>query len=893
MFVRLEFFKSIQFYIYLVIFVFAIAFASFFAYFHISVSSEKLNIKVFNQLEKSSLVLQEMIVSNFFNIKSDIDFVHSRSHQIKDMESLFNNLPSFLESRDLYAGISLLNKDGYFSLLHSYYDEFSENDRFKEFAISVFQDLSERGEKQSLLYLSDLFYLKKEANNPAGFSEDGVFVCARKDGDSVVLFTVRGEQFMKYFYFTEREYNAVGIQLLNGKHDPRYSWGYIPFETEIFTIDDFSKKTNKMVLNRRFKEKNYLSYEVAVNSNIPYLDLDIIPFYDEKKTENLAYFRLFFDLDPYVATARSNYINIIVVIVFSVIIILALLFFIGYLNYIRGIANRELMIASEIFKNAGEGIIIANSQYSIIYANDSFLYMYGKIEVEKIVNQSIDIIHSVENKDEFFNQLKISVEEYSFWKGEISLDLPDGGTRPCLLTVRAINNGRKVDGYIGIFEDLEILKLKEQQAKMLENYDSLTGLPNAYLFRNRLKELMLEAGKENQLCAVIVVSINDYKKSLETYGQSFGSDFLKIASETLNSACRSTTMIARLEGDTFGILLSPRRTRNDFYFIVLNIFDYLKQPIRVHDETMYLKCNAGISVFPEDGSNTDLILKNAHVALKASTEKGPNKFKFYKAKQLDNSVNLIRLESYLRESISDKEFALKFQPQIRIEGEKLTGCEALIRWNHKKIGFVSPGIFIPLAENSGLINDIGDWVMRRSFEQVVEWGEYLSDKFRMSVNISPHQFNEKYFIQKVDFLIKETGVKAENLEFEITEGVLVNNREYVVKKLNELKDRGITIALDDFGTGYSSLSYIKDFPLDRIKIDRSFIMGYPESDDGIVARIIVDMTRVLNLEVIAEGVETLEQLKFLSDIGCHSVQGFYYSCPIDASEFVGKFFLKK
>jgi diguanylate cyclase (GGDEF)-like protein/PAS domain S-box-containing protein len=433
--------------------------------------------------------------------------------------------------------------------------------------------------------------------------------------------------------------------------------------------------------------------------------------------------------------------------------------------------------------------------------------------------------------------------------------------------------------------DISESKQAEREIQQLAYFDSLTGLPNRALLYDRLNQVLAQSGREGWNVGVLFLDIDRFKWINDTQGHAAGDKLLQAVAERLRSRMRVTDTVARLGGDEFVIVLSAVKHEQDISHVTQDIMDALSAPFELGEQEIFISASVGIAIFPMDGHDVGGLLRNADTAMYVAKESGRNNYKFFSQEMNHRAVERITLETSLRRALEREEFSLVYQPQIDMKNGRLTGMEALLRWNHPEKGFVSPGKFIPIAEETGLIIPIGEWVLRTTCEQAKSLIDAGFPALRMAVNISGCQFKQGNLARLVSQTLEETGLSPVNLELELTESILMENAGSAIATLQELKKIGVRLAIDDFGTGYSSLTYLKHFPIDRLKIDQLFIRDITtDSDDASISEAIIAMARSLGMDVIAEGVETKEQMEFLASRDCHEMQGFYFSRPVSGED---------
>ncbi|MDP4171901.1 MAG: EAL domain-containing protein, partial [Bacillota bacterium] len=429
--------------------------------------------------------------------------------------------------------------------------------------------------------------------------------------------------------------------------------------------------------------------------------------------------------------------------------------------------------------------------------------------------------------------------------------------------------------------DISQRKKAEKTIEYMAYYDALTGLPNRNMFRKHLNEALNHP--ESPMLAVLFLDLDRFKIINDTKGHTTGDYILQIVAKRLKNAVKDDGMVSRQGGDEFIILLD-NVDKEKTVVVAQRILEEFSYPMEVNQQEFFVSPSLGISLAPSDGTDEETLIKHADTAMYLAKELGKNNFQFYTSKLQGLSSQKMELENGLRKAIEQKQFILYYQPQIDLESGSMIGVEALIRWQHPNRGFISPGDFIPLAEETGLIVPIGKWVLKSACEQNKLWQENGMKTIPIAVNISVRQFQDDDFVESVTKILHETGLDPRFLELEITESIMQNiERSTVI--LNQLKELGVKISIDDFGTGYSSLSYLKHLPIDSIKIDKSFVDDIIDhSSQGAMVKTIIDMGHNLNFNVIAEGIEKPEQEAFLKENGCKVGQGYLYSRPLAAEQ---------
>ncbi|WP_432473797.1 EAL domain-containing protein [Amphritea sp. HPY] len=447
-----------------------------------------------------------------------------------------------------------------------------------------------------------------------------------------------------------------------------------------------------------------------------------------------------------------------------------------------------------------------------------------------------------------------------------------------------VESSRDITDHIAVQQEL---KKKEKSLDHLAHHDPLTQLPNRLLFTDRLDQALLSAKRSNSCVALLFIDLDQFKEVNDSFGHSLGDQLLKEVARRLQFCIRESDTLARLGGDEFTIITGTLAEPEDASVIAQHLIDEFKQPCIVDGHRLHVTLSIGISLFPEDGINSEELLRNADTAMYRAKSAGRNRYEFYTADMTHQAFERILMVSALRTAIEQQEFILHFQPQVELSSNRIVGAEALIRWQSPEMGLIEPERFIPVAEKSGLIHSIDLWVLDAVCSKIVHWRKKGFTVPRIAVNISAEHFSNDSLAKDVEKILERHQLEGSAIELEITEGVILNNPTRASHELNQLREKGIHLAIDDFGTGYSSLSYLKKLPLDRLKIDRSFIMDIPgDQNDQEISKAIIALAKNLRLEVIAEGMETELQQDFLVQEGCNLAQGFFFSKGVAESDFL-------
>lgn len=542
-------------------------------------------------------------------------------------------------------------------------------------------------------------------------------------------------------------------------------------------------------------------------------------------------------------------------------------------------------IADSFVNNAGEGIIVCDNNKKICYTNPVFLELTG-YEEDELIGEDPSVLDSDRQDSEFYEKMWKRISEDDFWKGTIWDRRKNGEIFLLELTIIKIKTtSENSNYYLGIFTDLSS---SEKFYKNLSNYDALTNLPNRILFRDHLGFMLAHAKRNDQILAILMLDLNRFKVMNDTLGCNVGDSILVHTAERLQNAVRDVDAVFRLGNDEFAIILEEIKKNADASSVAQKILHKFNAPFQLaeYKEDLFISASIGISIYPQDGNNADDLIKNAETAMYRSKELEQNNFQHYSPSMNASLLEHLTMEHQLYKAIENNEFVVYYQPLINIESGKIIGAEALVRWMHPELGMVSPAEFIPIAEDTGLIVQIGDFVLNAACSQSKEWQRAIKKDFRISVNLSGRQFKLHDLVQKVEIILMQTELPPHSLDLEITESICMEDAETSIDVLKKFQQRGIHISIDDFGTGYSSLSYLKKFPIDVLKIDQSFVRDITDDTDSEkIVSLILSMAHTLNLKVIAEGVETEKQLEYLRRHECDMCQGYYFSKPVPAADF--------
>jgi len=539
--------------------------------------------------------------------------------------------------------------------------------------------------------------------------------------------------------------------------------------------------------------------------------------------------------------------------------------------------------ADNIVKSVPSGLVVVSRDLNVFTVNPSFNKMFST-RSEDVTGRHIEDILPFADLKEAINDALASGNESQ----DLVLESSSEGNRFFRISISRIKPAEDTaeSQVLLVIEDITERKRSEEKIIQLANYDNLTGLPNRRLLMNFINQTITLVGRRALYAAVLFIDLDRFKLINDTLGHSAGDELLKEVAERLKKCVRLSDIVGRLGGDEFIALLPDIEQFEDVIIICKRIYSIFEIPVKLGDHEVSVMTSIGISIYPTDGDDGDTLLRKADVAMYRAKSDGKSCYRFYSESMSHQGSDRLRLENRLRRAVDRGEMYINYQPQVDINTGKICGAEALLRWHDGEHGMISPKEFIPVAEESGLIIPIGEWILRTACTHAKSWQDKGLNCVKLSVNISLRQFIQKDFAHMVGRILKETGLDANYLELELTESVVMDNAEAVVKILGELKETGVRLAIDDFGTGYSSLIYLKLMPIDIIKIDQSFVRDMAVNvNDAAICDAIIRLAKSLNLEVIAEGVETMEQIELLKRLDCCNIQGYVVSKPLKAEDF--------
>ncbi len=548
-------------------------------------------------------------------------------------------------------------------------------------------------------------------------------------------------------------------------------------------------------------------------------------------------------------------------------------------------AEEQLRLAAKVFDQSGEGISITDPKGRIITVNQAFTRVTG-YPLQEVIGKSPAVLKSGRHDTDFYAQMWTILNDQGWWQGEVWNRRKNGEIYPEWLTITAVRDAQgAVTHYVGIFSDITAIKESQRRVAYLASHDELTGLANRALFNDELRHALGRAARHRNSLALLFIDLDNFKTINDTLGHETGDLLLKDVTQRLQESVREGDLVARMGGDEFVLLLedvTPEAVRQ----VAERVVDFVSASYTVGPHQLFVTCSIGISFYPEDGDDSRTLLKNADAAMYRAKEAGRNQFQYVTGDMQVVAQQRLTIQTGLRSAFAQNEFKVVLQPKVRLSDGAVVAAEALLRWESAALGPVSPALFIPIAESSGLIKRIDDWVLDAVLEILAGWRREGLHAVPIAVNISPVHFRSGDLVNEIQALLKHYTVPPGLLNIELTEGALMENSNESGQNLQALRAHGVGISVDDFGTGYSSLSYLKRYPIDELKIDRDFVDGVAdEESDRAITTAIIALAKALGMRVVAEGAETAEQVNALRELGCDLCQGFYFYRGLPVEEF--------
>ena len=546
----------------------------------------------------------------------------------------------------------------------------------------------------------------------------------------------------------------------------------------------------------------------------------------------------------------------------------------------------RLRVHSTVFESIMEGVAVTDADVKIISVNPAFTHITG-FKPEEVLGKNPNIMKSGRHDEEFYRRMWESIIEHGSWSGEVWNRRRNGSIKPEWLNItRVCNDAGATTNYVASFIDTSAIRASQEQLHHLAHHDNLTGLPNRLLLKDRLDQSFKRARREKCQVAVLFLDLDEFKKINDTLGHKVGDEVLKQAARRIQALLRKGDTVARLGGDEFVILLDRLDRAEDASLVARKVLSTLRQPFTIANRELYIGVSIGISIFPQDGEDSDKLVRNADIAMYRAKQLGKNLFQFY-TEALSQTANYkMELEADLRNALEAGQLQLFYQPQVSLADRRIVGAEALLRWQHPEQGLIPAAEFIQLAEETGLIMPIGEWVLQEACSQLLTWDEQGAQRLRISLNISGVQLHRSALFELVQSVLQKSGVQPDRLEFDIGESTFLAVTEKNLDVLHRLQSLGVGLAIDDFGAGYTSFGYLQRLHADRLKLSRSLLEGVPSNrDKSVIVDAITSLGEKFGIPILAAGIETEEQLHFAHKIGCKTGQGFLFAEALPPDRF--------
>ncbi|WP_374318131.1 EAL domain-containing protein [Aquabacterium sp.] len=553
----------------------------------------------------------------------------------------------------------------------------------------------------------------------------------------------------------------------------------------------------------------------------------------------------------------------------------------------RAKAQEQRRLFQKVLDGSEEGFAVTDAMGRILLVNRAFTKVFGYTQ-EELVGNNPRMLSSGRHDPAFYKAMWSSIRNFGHWHGEIWNRRKNGEVFPEWLSISAVNDeAGRTTHFVALFSDISDKKNAEATIQYLSSHDALTGLPNRLLLKDRLESAQAYAGRDRTKVALLAVNLDNFKLLNDSLGHEAGDELLRVMAQRLQGCLAEGDAVSRLGGDEFLVVITGIKDVEAITSRVLGLLDQVAEPVQLHERALTLSSSIGVAVFPDDGQGLDRLQLCAEKAMRKAKDSGRNTYRYFTEELDSGGLEHLRIAHGLRTALRENQFTLHYQPQIDLATRRVVGAEALVRWQHPTEGLISPDCFIPVAEQTGIIVDLGQWVLEEACRQAQAWQRAGLPPLMMAVNVSAVQFRSGKLEAVVAKALADSGLDPRWLELELTETVLAQDTEHMLGLLGRLKGMGLNLSIDDFGTGYSNLAYLKKFCIDRLKIDQSFVRDMAANgNDAAIVQAIVQMGRALKLRTIAEGVETAEVAAQLAGFGCDEVQGFHFARPLPADAFL-------
>lgn len=545
----------------------------------------------------------------------------------------------------------------------------------------------------------------------------------------------------------------------------------------------------------------------------------------------------------------------------------------------------QLRQAQAVFDCTHEGVLVTDRQRKIVHVNRAFMEITG-YQPGEVLGHTPSLFKSGHHPPDFYKKMFQDLGRGGQWSGEIWNRRKNGEIFPQWQTIRVIRDDcGQLSHYVAVFSDISAIKDSEHELKHLAHHDPLTDLPNRLLFSDRVEQALASAQIHKRGCALLMIDLDHFKMINDSLGHNVGDRLLKAVASRMREMFGPGVTLARLGGDEFAVLVENCGQLVQAAALAQRIIDGLKEPFVIDADQLFINASVGISLFPSDAQSAEQLLRNADSALFKAKSAGRNDYALYTEELTAHAQHRVETAFELRRALEQQELRVYYQPVHALQSSRLIGVEALVRWQHPQRGLVPPGEFIPIAERTGLIDEIDAWVMRQACQQMCAWQQAGVALSFIAVNVSSRLFARRELYQRVAQVLHDTGLDPACLELEVTESAVMGDPEVALEQMHRLRELGVRLAIDDFGTGYSSLLRLKRLPVQKLKIDQGFVAGLPwDDDDAAIVRVIIALAQSMGMQVHAEGIEHIEQAAFLLDQGCDLGQGYWYGRPMPADE---------
>jgi diguanylate cyclase (GGDEF)-like protein/PAS domain S-box-containing protein len=546
---------------------------------------------------------------------------------------------------------------------------------------------------------------------------------------------------------------------------------------------------------------------------------------------------------------------------------------------------QHLRLAAAVFDSTLEGVLVTDANGVIVHVNRAFMSITG-YQQNEVLGTRPSKFKSGRHGPDFYERMYKTILAAGQWSGEIWNRRKDGEIYPQWQSIRSIKDDRgAITHFVAVFSDITSIKHSERELAHLAHYDALTGLPNRLLFTDRAEQAQTHARRNKQTLALLLIDLDHFKHINDSLGHNIGDEVLKAVSERLAQLLEKGVTLARLGGDEFAVLVENPQQAMQAAELAQGVLDGLREPFLINAQSLFLTASIGISIFPNDALSAGQLLRNADAALFQAKSQGRESYALYTEELTAHAQRRVEMTGELRRAIVKNELRLFYQPIHNLHTRRIEGVEALVRWHHPERGLVSPGEFIPIAEQSGLIADIDNWVLTEACRQMRQWLEEGIGLSFVAVNVSSRLFGRGDLDRRVAQVLSETGLASEYLELEVTESAVMDDPEQAIEQMHRLRELGLKLSIDDFGTGYSSLLRLKRMPVQKLKIDQGFVAGLPDDEDDIaIVRAIIALAQAMGMRVLAEGIEQAEQAHFLLKNQCELGQGYWFARPMPAGQ---------